>query len=161
MNAKLLDLIERVSWTFIQALAGSFAAGGTAVSLQTFDWRAALVGAGTAAVLSLAKVSLSNVAVRAGQSAPVADSLDTWATELQPEHHYADDPPPAPAPAPAPAPIQAPPFVQALMDQPPTQAFSAIPPSMPPAPPAQPVELSAGSLAAAGAADAAGSVTSH
>lgn len=71
MNPKLLDLLERVGWTFFQALAGSIAAGGTAVTLQTFDWRSALVGAGVAAILSALKVA----GVSAAQAAQLAASV--------------------------------------------------------------------------------------
>jgi hypothetical protein len=56
VNATLFDLAERVGWTFVQA------AGGTAVTLQTFDWRAALAGGGVAALLALLKVVGVNAA---------------------------------------------------------------------------------------------------
>jgi hypothetical protein len=62
VNATLFDLAERVGWTFVQAFAGSIAAGGTAVTLQTFDWRAALAGGGVAALLALLKVVGVNAA---------------------------------------------------------------------------------------------------
>jgi hypothetical protein len=52
----LLDLAERAGWTFVQAVAGSVAAAGTATTIGTFDWRAALVGGAVAAVLSVLKV---------------------------------------------------------------------------------------------------------
>lgn len=65
MNPKLLDFLERVGWTFLQAVAGSVAAGGTAVSLGTFDWRAALIGGGTAAGFAALKVLGVNASVAA------------------------------------------------------------------------------------------------
>lgn len=76
MSPKVVDLLERVLWTFVQALAGSIVAGGTAVGLQTFDWRAALAGAATAALLATLKViavntsALTQVAAIAPTPAP-------------------------------------------------------------------------------------------
>jgi hypothetical protein len=58
VNPKVTDFAERVLWTFLQALAGSIVAGGTAAALNTFDWRAALTGAGTAAGVCAVKVLL-------------------------------------------------------------------------------------------------------
>lgn len=72
MNSKLLDFLERVGWTFVQALAGSVAAGGSAVSFGTFDWRAALIGGGTAAGFAALKVLGVNASVAAQVAAQVA-----------------------------------------------------------------------------------------
>ncbi len=88
MNPKLLDLVERVAWTFAQALAGSFFAGGVAVAYGQWDWRAALTGAGAAAMLSVLKVlgvNLSAVRDIVGPVAPPApDALEQWAADLKP-----------------------------------------------------------------------------
>lgn len=70
MNATVLDIAERVGWTAVQAFAGSLAAGGTAVSFGTFDWRAAGVGAATAALLALLKVLGVNAAAAASRLGP-------------------------------------------------------------------------------------------
>jgi hypothetical protein len=67
-----IDLAERVGWTFVQSLAGAITAGGTAVELHTFDWRAALAGGGTAALLCLLKVAGVRISALAGAQAPPA-----------------------------------------------------------------------------------------
>lgn len=159
-SLSIVDLLERVGWTFAQALAGSIAAGGTAVSLQTFDWRAALVGAGTAAALCLLKViavaasasngqtgALLNAAVDVGtvvadevEHRPVVEPapVESWLT-LPPVEVAA---PPVKASVPA-FEAQAPPEPvvsgqHALTEQLPIVTPPPPPPPPPPAPPAPP-----------------------
>lgn len=57
-----LNVVDRVGWTFFQALGGSVAAGATTATVGTFDWRAALVGAATAGALCALKILGVNVA---------------------------------------------------------------------------------------------------
>ena len=97
MKVNLLDLAERVGWTFVQAFAGSIAAGGTAMTLQAFDWRAALAGGGTAALICLLKVlgvTVSGGAPVAAAAGPV-DELQEEDWDYDPEEEPVD---PAPAP---------------------------------------------------------------
>lgn len=89
MSPKLVDLIERVLWTFVQALAGSIVAGGTAVGLQTFDWRAALAGALTAALLATLKVLAVNTTVAAQASVPAPSAQPAPAAPAQPQQGFA------------------------------------------------------------------------
>jgi hypothetical protein len=73
----LLNLFDRIGWTFFQALGGTVAAGETTFALNTgvLDWRADAVGALTAAVLSALKVfgvHVSKQTVTATESAAEA-----------------------------------------------------------------------------------------
>jgi hypothetical protein len=85
MNAKLLDIIERVGWTFIQAVAATVVSAGTAADLHTFDWRAALTGAGTAAAIALLKQLGVNASVALlAAKAPAAPSAPPVAPAPEP-----------------------------------------------------------------------------
>jgi len=64
-----LNMLDRVGWTFFQALGGAVAAGATTATVGTFDWRAALVGAATAAVLCALKVLGVNLGLLAAAGA--------------------------------------------------------------------------------------------
>lgn len=88
MSPKLVDLLERVLWTFVQALAGSIVAGGTAVGLQTFDWRAALAGAFTAALLATLKVVAVNTTAATAAAAAQA-SIPPPAPPAVPQQGFA------------------------------------------------------------------------
>jgi hypothetical protein len=87
MNTRpLIDAAERVGWTFIQAVAGSITAGGTAVALGQFDVRAALAGGGVAALMCLLKVAGVQLAATgaraaAAQAAPPAPPVEPHAVE--------------------------------------------------------------------------------
>lgn len=90
MSPKLVDLLERVLWTFVQALAGSIVAGGTAVGLQTFDWRAALAGAFTAALLATLKVvAVNTTAATAAAAAAAQASIPPPAPPAVPQQGFA------------------------------------------------------------------------
>lgn len=54
-SAKLLDLCERVGWTFVQALAATVYIAGQSADFAQIDWATALQGAGIAALLALLK----------------------------------------------------------------------------------------------------------
>lgn len=128
MKTALLDLLDRVAWTFFQALGGVAAAGATATSLGVppTDWRSALVGALVAAVLA----ALKALGVRVSQLAGAATALrlaeripavhdavtrveatpvgavvrDVAAGVLAAEQHQTTAPAPAPTTSAAPAP---------------------------------------------------------
>lgn len=55
VTAKLLDVGERVGWTFIQALAATVYMAGQSADFAQIDWPTALQGAGIAALLALLK----------------------------------------------------------------------------------------------------------
>lgn len=65
MTSKWWDLLERVGWTFVQALAATIYAAGSASSFQTIDWQAALTGAVLAALLAVLKVAGVNASTAA------------------------------------------------------------------------------------------------
>jgi hypothetical protein len=140
VNPKLLDIFDRVGWTFVQALAGSFFAGGVAISQHEWDWKAALTGALTAAAICLFKVLGVNAAVSAKLREHDHDVFDYE----PPVDHAPPPPPPPPPPAPiAPPPPPAPPTPPPAVDS--TGQLPVV--DAPPAPP------SAGALSAAGAAE--------
>lgn len=69
MNLKVnvLDVVERAGWTAAQTLAG-FVVAAQAVGFGSLDWKADLLAAGSAAVLSV----LKSIGVNASVSAVLA-----------------------------------------------------------------------------------------
>lgn len=73
------DLGERAGWTFVQGFAGVVAAAGSSAAFGGVDWRAALIGAATAAVLSVLKslgLNLSGTATAGAAQALTTDVVD-------------------------------------------------------------------------------------
>jgi hypothetical protein len=99
-RAALLDLAERVGWTFLQALAGAITAGGEAAAAGTFDWRSAVVGALVAAVVCALKVlgvtasTASAVAVQQTADQVAQRVIDEVVAAVEDVVHGAPTPPP-------------------------------------------------------------------
>jgi hypothetical protein len=147
MNPKIADLLERVVWTFLQALAGSITAAVSAASFNVFDWRSALIGGGTAALICAIKVLLVQANAITGQPAMVEmgrdvlldliDELFPKAAPVVDEVKAATDPAAlaadTPAPAPKPAPIVSTQTMPAVNPAPPMVLVTS-PPAPAPAP---------------------------
>lgn len=98
LRTTILDIAERVGWTFVQAFAGSVAAAGQATAAGQFDWKSAAAGGGVAALVSLLKC-LGLTASKAATDdappappapavapvAPPADDVDASADDVEPE----------------------------------------------------------------------------
>jgi hypothetical protein len=93
-TAKLLDLVERSGWTFVQALAATIYAAGQTTNFSSINWQAALTGAGIAAVIAMLKA----LGVNASQT---INEILAAAAVLQ-QNPPAAPPPPPPAAARAP-----------------------------------------------------------
>jgi hypothetical protein len=84
-NSGLSDVLDRVGWTFVQALLGTGAAGVTADQVGAADWRALLVGGAVAAVVALLKVA----GVKASHLASAKKAVDA-AEEIPAVKHLLD-----------------------------------------------------------------------
>lgn len=79
MRVNWIDLGERAGWTVVQAFAGVVVAAGASAGFGGLDWRAALLGAGSAGVLSVLKslgVSFSGSATAGAAQALTTDVVD-------------------------------------------------------------------------------------
>lgn len=84
-NVNWVDLGERAGWTVVQAFAGVVVAASSAAGFGGLDWRAALLGAGSAGVLSVLKclgVSFSGSATAGAAQALTSDVVDALAEAI-------------------------------------------------------------------------------
>lgn len=167
MRVNWIDLGERAGWTVVQAFAGVVVAASSAAGFGGLDWRAALLGAGSAGVISVLKslgVSFSGSATAGAAQALTSDVVDALAeaigslaghTHVQVSAHpQAQDtqamPPVALAPPPVPVQVTGP---QPLPVPPPPAATAPTAPAAAPVVPPQPSsEASIAALSARSAA---------
>lgn len=84
-NINWIDLGERAGWTVVQAFAGVVVAASSAAGFGGLDWRAALLGAGSAGALSVLKslgVGSSSSATAGAAQALTTEVMDALASAV-------------------------------------------------------------------------------